>query len=340
MRKEMNMFPAVLVQLFVTILCISAPYGSAWADVKGRIKIDGSSTVYPITEAVVEEFQAKFPKVRTTVGISGTGGGFKKFSREEVDITNASRPVEPEEAKRCEENGIEYIELPIAYDGIAVMVNPGNDWCDSMTVQELKKIWEPEAEGEIMRWNQIRPEWPDKEIHLYGAGVDSGTFDYFTETICGESGASRGDFTPSEDDNVLVQGIANDEGALGFFGLAYYEANKDKLKLVGVDDGNPSNGEGPVQASLETVKDNTYQPLSRPIFIYVSKKASGRPEVAEFISFYMNSGGPLVEEVGYIPLSDRAYFLVHDRFKRGVTGSMFGDKGSTVGVSIEELLGG
>ncbi|MHC4197640.1 MAG: PstS family phosphate ABC transporter substrate-binding protein [Planctomycetota bacterium] len=335
----MERFLTLFTYLLVVASCVSAPIiKSAWADIKGRIKVDGSSTVYPITEAVAEEFQGEYPKVRTTVGISGTGGGFKKFGRGEVDIADASRPIKPKEVKLCEENGIEYIELPVAYDGIAVMVNPNNDWCDFLTVEELKMIWEPAAEEKITRWNQIRPEWPDKEIRLFGAGVDSGTFDYFTKAICGQSGASRGDFTPSEDDNVLVQGIANDEGALGFFGIAYYEANKDKLKLVGIDDGNPSNGDGPIKSSLETVKDNTYQPLSRPIFIYVSKKAGERPEVAEFIRFYMTNGGPLAEEVGYIPLSDRAYFLAYDRFKSGVTGSMFGGKGSTVGVSVEQIL--
>lgn len=334
----MKKFLTIHACLLAFVLSISAPADLAWADVKGRIKIDGSSTVYPITEAVAEEFLGKYPKVRTTIGISGTGGGFKKFGREEVDIINASRPVKPKEAKLCEENGVEYIELPVAYDGLAVMVNPKNDWCDSLTVEELKMIWEPAAEGKIMRWNQIRPEWPDREIRLFGPGIDSGTFDYFTEAICGQSGASRGDFTPSEDDNILVQGIATDVGALGFFGIAYYEANEDKLKLVGIDDGNPANGDGPIKASVDNVKNNTYQPLSRPLFIYVNKKAAERPEIVEFIKFYMNSGGPLVEEVGYIPLSDRAYLLAYERFERGVTGSMFGKEGSTVGVSLEQVL--
>jgi phosphate transport system substrate-binding protein len=238
----------------------------------------------------------------------------------------------------CAENKIEYIELPVAYDGLAVMVNPKNTWCDSLTAAELKKIWEPEAEGKIMKWNQVRPEWPDKEIRLFGPGVDSGTFDYFTEVICGKSGATRGDYTPSEDDNVLVQGIATDEGALGYFGVAYYDANKDKLKLVGVDDGNPSNGNGPIKPSLETVLNDTYQPLARPIFIYVNKEAATkRPEVAEFIRYYMINSAPLVKEVGYIPLPERAYFLAYDRFKRGVTGSVFGGKDSK-GKSVEQLL--
>lgn len=334
----MKRFMLLHVCLLLVAFCISTSVRPAWADLEGHIKIDGSSTVYPITEAVAEEFQIPHPKVKITVGISGTGGGFKKFGRGETDISDASRPIKPKEVELCKENNIEYTELPVAYDGLAVMVNQNNTWCDSLTVAELKKIWEPEAEGKIMKWNQIRPEWPDKEMHLYGAGVDSGTFDYFTEAICGKSGASRGDFTPSEDDNVLVQGIATDEFALGFFGIAYYEANQDKLKLVGIDDQYPSNGDGPILPSLETVKDNTYQPLSRPIFIYVSKKAAERPEVAEFVRFYMTNGGPLAEEVGYIPLPDRAYFLAYDRFKRGVTGSVFGGEGATVGVSVEQLL--
>ncbi|MCQ4574062.1 MAG: PstS family phosphate ABC transporter substrate-binding protein [Candidatus Brocadiales bacterium] len=338
-KNERNSAHSALAFLIVTVFCISLPLKAVLADdLKGRIRIDGSSTVYPITEAVAEEFQVKHPRVRITIGVSGTGGGFKKFSRGEVDITNASRPIKPSEVKMIGEKGIEYIELPVAYDGLAVMVNPKNTWCDSLTVEELKKIWEPEAEEKIMKWNQIRPEWPDKKLRLFGPGVDSGTFDYFTEIICGESGASRGDFTPSEDDNILVQGIANDEGALGYFGLAYYEANKDMLKLIGVDDGDASNGDGPVKASLETVENNTYQPLSRPLFIYVSKEAAGRPETVEFIDFYMNSGGPLVEEVGFIPLSDRAYLLVDERFKRGETGSIFAGKKDTAGVSVEDLL--
>ena len=339
MMKEARNTPTIFACILIAVFWLSVPFSAVWADdLKGRLKIDGSSTVYPITEAVAEEFRMKSPRVRITIGVSGTGGGFKKFSRGEVDITNASRPIKPSEVKQCEESGIEYIELPVAYDGLAVVVNPANDWCDSLTVEELKKIWEPEAEEKITKWNQIRPQWPDKELHLFAPGIDSGTFDYFTEVICGESGASRGDFTPSEDDNVLVQGVANDEGALGYFGLAYYEANKDMLKLIGIDDGDPANGDGPVKASLETVKNNTYQPLSRPLFIYVSKKASERPEVVEFIDFYMNSGAPLVEEVGFIPLSDRAYLLADERFKSGKTGSIFADKGATVGRTAEDML--
>ncbi|MDO8136819.1 MAG: PstS family phosphate ABC transporter substrate-binding protein [Candidatus Brocadiales bacterium] len=327
---------SLFLVFLTTILCISIT--PARAELKGLIKVDGSSTVFPITEAVAEEFQKKYPGVKVTVGLSGTGGGFKKFGRGETDIANASRPIKPSEVELCQKNRVEYIELPVAYDGLAVMVNPKNTWCTSMTVKELKKLWEPEAQEKVTRWNQIRPEWPDKEIHLFGAGVDSGTYDYFTEAVVGKEHASRGDFTASEDDNVLVQGIAMDELALGFFGFAYYEQNQDKLKLVAIDDENPENGQGPILPTPETVLNGTYQPLARPIFIYVNRQSANRPEVEEFVRFYMIMGGPLAKEVGYIPLPDRAYTLALDRFKRRFTGSIFGGKGSQVGVSIETLL--
>ncbi len=302
------------------------------------IKVDGSSTVYPITEAVAEEFQKANPKARVTVGISGTGGGFKKFCNGETDISDASRPIKISEVEQCVDNKVGYIELPVAYDGIAVMVNPKNDWATSMTVKELKKLWEPEAQGKVKRWSQIRAGWPDKEIHLFGAGVDSGTYDYFTDAIVGKEHSSRGDYTASEDDNVLVQGIATDPLALGFFGLAYYENNKDRLKLVAVDDENPKNGDGPILPTFDTVKNATYQPLARPIFIYASQKAASKPEVAEFVKFYLTKGRPLVREVGYIPLSDQVYELALKRFDTRTTGSIFGGKGSQVGVTLESLL--
>lgn len=268
----------------------------------GSISIDGSSTVYPVTEAVAEEFGFKYPDVRVTVGVSGTGGGFKKFARKETDISDASRSIKDSEKQACEENGIKYVELTIGYDGLAVIINPENDWVDHFTVEELKMIWEPSAQGKIMKWNQIRPEWPDEEIHLFGPGVASGTYDYFTEAIIGESGASRGDFTASEDDNVLVQGVASDKYGLGFFGLAYFEENMDKLKLVGVDNGN-----GAIKPSLETVGNGTYEPLSRPIFIYVSDAAAQKAEVVEFVRFYFENAPELVKEVGYIPLPAAEY---------------------------------
>lgn len=269
----------------------------------GEIQIDGSSTVFPITEAVAEEFRAEAPNVRVTVGVSGTGGGFKKFVRGEIDINDASREIKPSEIKQAEEAGVDYVRLSVAYDGLAVVVNPQNDWVDYFTVKELNKIWEPSAQGTITKWSQIREEWPDEELHLYGPGVASGTYDYFTEVIVGESGSSRGDFTASEDDNVLVQGVATDKYALGFFGLAYYEENEDKLRLVPVDDGKGQ----PVKPSLETVANNTYKPLSRPLFIYVSEQAAQKETVQQFIHFYLNNADQLAKEIGYVPMPDSAY---------------------------------
>jgi phosphate transport system substrate-binding protein len=299
------------------------------------IKIDGSSTVYPVTEAVAEEFQkAKKGAIKVTVGISGTGGGFKKFCRGETDISGASRPILKKEMDVCRENNIEYIELPVAYDGLAVMVNPKNTWVKSMTVTDLKKIWEPAAQGPVIKWNQVRPEWPDAPLKLFGPGVDSGTFDYFTEAIVGKAKASRGDYTSSEDDNVLVMGIAGDKNALGYFGLAYYEENRDKLKLIPIV--NPKTGEE-ILPSEKTVMDGTYQPLSRPIFIYVSKKSLDKPEVKEFVEFYLKNAPKLVKQVKYIPLPEKAYKLAQERFSKIKTGSMFGGE-PEVGVKIEDLL--
>ncbi|GIV27117.1 MAG: protein sphX [Bacteroidia bacterium] len=276
----------------------------------GTINIDGSSTVYPITEAVAEEFKKAYPDVKVAVALSGTGGGFKKFVRGETDINDASRPITKFEDSIAKANGIEYIELEVAYDGLAVVVNPKNTWCNDIKVSELKKIWEPEAQGKITHWNQIRPEWPNEPLHLYGAGVESGTYDYFTEAIVGKAHSSRGDYTSSEDDNVLVQGVSSDVNALGFFGFAYYEENKDKIKLVAVDNGN-----GPVLPSVETVKNKTYAPLSRPLYIYINNKAAERKEVQEFINFYLDKMNELVSEVGYIPLNDEELSAVKNKWQ-------------------------
>lgn len=325
-----------IILYLIMIIALSIAVKAYAAEV---IKVDGSSTVYPITEAVAEEFQkAEKGKTKVTVGISGTGGGFKKFCIGETDISDASRPIKPTEVELCKKNGIDYIELPVAYDGLAVMINPKNTWADKMTVKELKKLWEPEAQGKITKWNQIRANWPDKEIHLFGAGVDSGTYDYFTEAIVGKEHSSRGDFTSSEDDNVLVQGIATDQLALGFFGIAYYEHNKDKLKLLAIDDEKDENGKGPILPLYDNVVNSTYQPLSRPIFIYVSKRSADKPEVKRFVEFYIKNGGELSKEVGYVALPNKAYELALKRFTKRVTGSVFGGKGSQVGVKIEELL--
>ncbi|MDP3313166.1 PstS family phosphate ABC transporter substrate-binding protein [Lutibacter sp.] len=283
---------------------------SETTQLEGTISIDGSSTVFPITEAVAEEFRNVQPNVKVTIGVSGTGGGFQKFSRGETNLSNASRPIKDKEIAACKENNINYLELEVAYDGLAVLVNPKNTWVDSFTVEELKKIWEPAAQGKIMKWNQIRPEWPNEEIHLFGPGVASGTFDYFTEAIVGKSGSSRGDFTASEDDHVLVQGIAGDKFSLGFFGLAYYTENKDKLTLIGVH-----NGETVVKPTLETVRNGTYSPLSRPLFIYVNSTSVKSPEVIEFVNFYIDNAGKLSKDVGYIPLPAELYTKQKENLK-------------------------
>ena len=275
----------------------------------GDIKIDGSSTVYPITEAIAEEFRSEAPKVKVTIGISGTGGGFKKFGRGEIDISDASRPIKEKEAAVCAENNISYLQLSVAYDGLAVVANPENDWAESLTVEELKKIWEPEAQDKIMKWSDVRAGFPDQRLSLMGPGTASGTFDYFTEAVVGKSGSSRGDFMPSEDDHVLVQGVAGDKGGLGFFGLAYYLENADKLKLIAVD-----NGTAVVKPSMQTVKEGSYSPLSRPIFIYVSSTAVQKPEVVKFVDYYLDNAAVLVPDVGYIPLPDEEYANLKIKF--------------------------
>ena len=278
------------------------------------ISIDGSSTVYPVTEAMAEEFRSVDPDVNVTIGVSGTGGGFKKFGRGEVDIANASRPIKDEEKAIAQQNNITYVGLEVAYDGLAVVVHPENDWVTCFTVEELKKIWEPAAQGTIKRWNQINPEWPDEEMLLFGPGVASGTFDYFTEAIVGKSGSSRGDFTASEDDNVLVQGVSGSKYGLAFFGLAYFEENQDKLKLVGVD-----GGQGCVMPSLETVKNSTYAPLSRPLYIYINSSSLKNPKVIEFVNFYLDQAPTLLEDVGYFPLSTDEYKGEKAKFQEFVT---------------------
>ena len=301
------------------------------------IQLDGSSTVFPISEAVAEEFQKANPGIRVTVGISGTGGGFQKFCRGETDISDASRPIRPTEIETCQKAGIEYIELPIAYDGLAIVVNPKNTWATSVTVAELKTLWSPDAQGKVLRWNQVRSSWPNREVRLFGAGVDSGTYDYFTEAVVGKEGASRGDFTSSEDDNVLVQGVSSDELALGFLPFAYVEQNQDKLKLVPVDDGKAENGSGPLAPSAETVRNGTYQPLSRPLFIYVAKKAAERPEVQKFVDAYFDASA-LIREVGYVELTPQIYDLAKKHFAERKVGTAFGAGGSQVGLTLEQLL--
>ncbi len=301
---------------------------------RGAVRIDGSSTVYPITEAVAEEFMLENPGVQVTVGVSGTGGGFAKFTRGEIDISNASRPIKPSEAEQAAQAGIEFIEIPVAYDGLAVVVNPQADWVDCLTIEELKAIWEPGSQ--VDSWNDIRPTFPNQPINLYGAGTASGTYDYFTAAVVGEEGASRTDFTASEDDNVLVQGVAGDRNALGFFGYAYYDNNQDRLKLLGIDDGNPANGEGCIKPSTETVRNGQYQPLARPEFIYVNSASAQDSTIRAFVEFYIENAPVLTQEVGYVPLSDEAYQLALQRFRENKTGSLF--QGSEAGVRIEDLF--
>ncbi len=320
---------AVPAMTFLAALSFAASASAAPA----VVKIDGSSTVFPVTEAVAEEFQkAKKGAVNVTVGISGTGGGFKKFCRGETDVANASRPILKKEMDDCGKAGIRYYEMPIAYDALTVMVNPQNTFIKSMSVAELKKIWEPGAQGKINSWKDVNPAWPDQKIKLYGAGSDSGTFDYFTEAIVGKAKSSRGDYTASEDDNVLVQGIAGDKGALGYFGFAYYIENQKKLKAVAID-----GGKGPVAPTPENVDNGSYQPLSRPIFIYVSEKSLDKPEVKEFVEFYMKSAAPLVKEVKYIPLPAKAYSGNLEHLAKKKLGTVFGGQ-NEVGLTIEQLM--
>jgi phosphate transport system substrate-binding protein len=299
------------------------------------VKIDGSSTVYPITEAVAVEFQkAKKNAIKVTVGISGTGGGFKKFCRNETDISNASRPITAKEMEDCKAAGVEYIEMPVAYDALTVVINPKNTFLKQATVDELKKMWEPAAQGKVMKWSDVNPAWPDAPMKLFGAGADSGTFEYFTEAIVGKPKSSRGDFTASEDDNVLVQGVSRDVNALGYFGYAYYAENQSRLK--GLPIVNPKTGKA-VEPSGANVENASYQPLSRPIFVYVKAKSLEKPEVREFVDFYMKNAEKLVREVKYVPLPKSAYDGNLKHVKDNKIGTVFGGK-NEVGITIDDLM--
>ncbi|HKQ83011.1 MAG TPA: PstS family phosphate ABC transporter substrate-binding protein [Steroidobacteraceae bacterium] len=316
--------------VLAALATVSAP-GIAAAE--SVIKMDGSSTVFPIAEAVAEEFQiSKHGKVRVTVGIAGTGGGFKRFCRGETDISNASRPILKEEMEACRAAGVKYIELPVAFDALTVVVNPQNTWVKSLSPADLKKMWEPGAQGRVTKWNQVRSDWPAQSLMLFGPGADSGTFDYFTEAVNGKAKASRGDYTASEDDNVLVQGVENNKNALGYFGYAYYTAHKDRLKAVPID-----GGKGPIAPSPETVINGSYQPLSRPLFVYVRDTAAQRAEVREFVEFFLKEGADLVKEVGYVPLPADSYRVALEHFNNKKMGSVFGGV-PEVGITIEKLL--
>jgi phosphate transport system substrate-binding protein len=332
MKFKLNRFSVASAIALVTAT-VGLSVSAVRSQSPSTVKVDGSSTVFPITEAVAEDFQQqKQGAVRVTVGISGTGGGFKKFCRGETDISNASRPILEKEMTACKQAGVQYIELPVAYDALTVVVNPSNNWAKSMTVAELKKIWEPAAQGKITNWSQVRQGWPNAPMKLFGAGADSGTFDYFTEAIVGKSKSSRTDYTASEDDNVLVQGVNRDKNALGYFGYAYYAANQGKLKAVAIDNGKGS----AVLPSKQTVENGSYQPLSRPIFIYVNAKAAERDEVKQFVEYYLSNAPKLVNEVKYVPLPAKAYSTAMDHFQKRRIGTVFDGK-EAVGLRIEEL---
>ena len=311
------------------VFLVSLTGDSFAGKLSGKIRIDGSSTVFPITEAVAEEFQKKYRKVRVTVGISGTGGGFKKFTTGQTDINDASRPIKNSEKEKAVKNEIGYMVLPVAYDGLSVVINPDNDFVDNLTTTELRKIWQPQST--VKKWSDVRPEWPDKQITLYGPGVDSGTFDYFTKSINGKSQASRSDYTASEDDNVLVMGVAGDKYALGYFGYAYYKENQSRLNVVPID-----GGDGPVKPDETTINEGSYKPLSRPIFIYVSKRGAQRTEVNEFVRFYIQNAGELSKEVGYVPLAEKDYKLTLEKFEKW-SNTMIGENQSRLNVKKASL---
>ncbi|MGB7158932.1 MAG: PstS family phosphate ABC transporter substrate-binding protein [Tepidisphaeraceae bacterium] len=314
----------------VAVLALGASVAAAQQD----IKIDGSSTVYPITEAVAEEFQKENTGTKVTVGVSGTGGGFKKFVRGETDISNASRPIKSGEMEEAKKAGIEYLEIPVAFDALTVVINPSNDWVKELTVEDLKKMWSPDAQGKVTTWNQIRPEWPNVPLKLYGPGGDSGTFEYFTEAVVGKAKSSRGDYTASEDDNILVQGVSGDKGALGYFGYAYFAENKDKLKAVPI----VNKAGKAIEPSPAAVKEGSYNPLARPIFIYVNARSmKDKPAIKTFTDYYLKNAEDLVKEVKYVPLPAEAYDALVKRVDSGKTGTVFGGK-EQVGMTIDELL--
>ncbi|MEK2690493.1 PstS family phosphate ABC transporter substrate-binding protein [Bdellovibrio sp. GT3] len=324
---------------FLATLTLSFNFVSpAYAQVP-VIRIDGSSTVFPITEAMAEEYQTmKRGKVRVTVGISGTGGGFKKFCRGETDVQNASRPIQAAEIKKCEEKGVRFLELPIAFDATAIIVSPKNTWLKSITTDELKKMWEPTAQGKILLWSDVNPAWPKEKMKLFGAGSDSGTFDYFTEAIMGKSKSSRGDYTASEDDNTLVTGVANDLNALGYIPLAYAEENIAKLRIVPVVGGpkSPKKNE-PIIPARKTVESGEYFPLSRPVFIYVNEKSLAKAEILEFTNFFLQNCPTIVPEVKYVALPAAAYKIGQDHVKARKVGTVFGGH-TEIGVKVEDLM--
>ena len=321
---------------------LSALIGLGWAAACGAplapvITIDGSSTVYPLTEAVAEDFGRVHPGSRVTIGIAGTSGGLRRFCRGELAIANASRPMTPAEVSACQGAGVAFLEIPVAHDGITVVVHPSNTWVDSLTIGDLRRLWQHEAEGRVRRWSQVRDGWPDREVHLFGAGVDSGTFDYFTGMVTGAPRDSRGDYTSSEDDNLLVQGVASDPGALGYLGFAYYEEHRQDLRAVAIR----AHEDAPaVVPTRESIRTGAYRPLARPVFLYVSTRAMVRPEVDAFLAHYLARGASLAAAAGYVPLDDRVRAAVDARVAARVTGSVFASAdGDLRPVALARLLG-
>jgi len=324
--------------LLVVLLLAGCGGGEESEGLSGSLRIDGSSTVYPVSEAVAEEFLRANPNVNVTVGESGTGGGFSKFLRKETAINDASRPITETEREQARENGIEYIEIPVAYDGIAVTVHPGVDFVDCLTVEELRSIWRPD--NPVNNWSEVRDGFPDQEIELYGPGTASGTYDYFTEAIVGESGASRADFTSSEDDNVLVRGVSGTPGALGYFGYAYYKNNRDELRALAIDPDERGSGASCTAPSDSTLQSGTYRPLARPLFMYIRASVADQAVVQEYLDFYLDNAEELALAVGYVPLSAEAYTLARQRFDNRVTGTLFGQEDVTAGARVEAVLRG
>jgi phosphate transport system substrate-binding protein len=331
MRKTLIAIPLILgIAMPVQTSCslISSPV----------IRIEGSSTLYPLTAAVTEEYLHNHPEARIAIGFSGTGGGIRKLIQEEADITDASRPITSREQQLARSRGFKFIELPVAYDGIVVAVNADNTWCESLTVSELRRIWNTDSQNRLTLWSQIRPEWPEKRIFLFGPGTGSGTLHYFSASVLGSALSIRGDFSSSEDDNLSALALRNNPLGMGFFGYSYYEKNRDSLKLLAIDDENPGNGDGPVKPGVSSIMDGTYQPLSRPLFLYVRSEFRTEEGLGEFLEFYLRSVPRLAFEVGLVPLPEDLYALVGERLRKGVSGSMYEGLESGYGISVADLL--
>lgn len=331
----MSKFSVFLILVFGILAVTSA--ACLWSS-SPVIRIEGSSTLYPLSVAVTEEYLKSRGPARIAIGFSGTGGGIRKFIRGEVDITDASRPITNKEKRLASLSGFEFLELPVAYDGIVIAVNADNTWCESLSVPELKRIWNLDSQNRLTLWSQVRPEWPDERIYLFGPGTSSGTVQYFSVSVIGDPQGIRGDFSSSEDDNLTALSLRNNPLGMGFFGYSYYEKNRDSLKLVAIDDEDPTNGEGPVKPGVQTIMDGTYQPLSRPLFLYVRANYAEAGGLEDFLEFYLDSVPGLAYEVGLVPLPADLYELVDRRLRKGITGSMYGDPTDSYRISVADML--